>query len=416
MKENKYLEFKSEITNTFLKTVSAFSNFGDGKILFGVDDDGSICGISNLEKACLDIENKINDSISPKPDFELSVDEKNNTIELFVYKGEYQPYLYKGKAYRRSDTASIEVDQIELRRLILQGSHLYFEDLSCGINNLQFNNLESKLKEKLGIANLSKDILRTLGFFTNTGEYNNAAAMFADENRFYGIDLARFGDSIDEIMERETVTGKSVLKQYDKAVEWFKRYYQYEKISEIERKTIDRIPEAAFREAVANALVHRDWDMRSHVRIAMSPNRIEVKSPGGLPDGITKEEYLKGDISCLRNPILGNVFFRMHYIEMFGTGIKRILKAYGDAKVKPEFDVTENVISVTLPILEEDYKVTVDEEKIIKVLKGGRQMASSEVADGVGFSRAKTIRLLNILMEKKYVKCIGRGRGTKYML
>ena len=90
-------------------------------------------------------------------------------------------------------------------------------------------------------------------------------------------------------------------------------------ISEIERKTVDLIPEAAFREAVANALVHRNWDIRAHVRIAMYSDRIEVKSPGGLPSGITKEEYMNGDISCLRNPILGNVFFRLHYIEMFGT-------------------------------------------------------------------------------------------------
>ena len=71
MKENKHLEFKSEVTNTFLKTVSAFANFGDGKILFGVNDDGSICGLNHIEKACLDIENKINDSIAPKPDFEM---------------------------------------------------------------------------------------------------------------------------------------------------------------------------------------------------------------------------------------------------------------------------------------------------------------------------------------------------------
>ena len=272
------------------------------------------------------------------------------------------------------------------------------------------------MKEKLGITNLSKDILRTLGFFTNAGEYNNAAAIFADENKFYGTDIARFGNSISQIMERETIAGQSVLQQYDKAVEMFKRYYQYEKISEIERKTVDMIPEAAFREAVANALVHRDWDIHSHIRIAMFPNRIEIKSPGGLPVGITKEEYLKGDISCLRNPIIGNIFFRMHYIEMFGTGIKRILESYTDAKVKPQFDVTENIISVILPILEEDYKVTVDEEKIIKALEKGKMMASSEVTECVGFSRAKTIRLLNELIEKKYIKCMGRGRGTKYTL
>lgn len=83
--------------------------------LIGVNDDGTISGIEHAEQVCLDIENGINDSISPKPDFELRIEEANKTIHLLVREGEYKPYLYKGKAYRRSDSATIEVDQAELR-------------------------------------------------------------------------------------------------------------------------------------------------------------------------------------------------------------------------------------------------------------------------------------------------------------
>ena len=129
MKEKKNLEFKSTITNTFLKTVSAYSNFGDGEIWFGINDDGSVCGIEHPEMVCIDIENRINDSISPKPEFEMKVDTSKNIICLTVREGAYKPYLYKGKAYRRSDTASIEVGQAELKRLVLEGSNLYFEEL-----------------------------------------------------------------------------------------------------------------------------------------------------------------------------------------------------------------------------------------------------------------------------------------------
>lgn len=416
MRENKSLEFKSEISNTFLKTVSAFANFGGGEILFGIDDNGSICGMNNPDKACIDIENRINDSISPKPDFDLSVDYNNNIIRLSVYKGEYTPYMYKGKAYRRSNTASVEVDQAELRRLVLDGSNLYFEDLSCGTERLQFNTLEMKMKEIMGIKNLSEDVLRTLGFFTNNGMYNNAAAIFSDKNNFSGTDIARFGNSISEIMDRETITKQSVLKQYDKAVEYYKRYYQYEEISGIERKTVELIPEAAFREAVANALVHRDWNINAHVRIAMHKDCIEINSPGGLPKGITKDEYINGEISHLRNPILGNVFFRMHYIEMFGTGVRRILELYREATMKPQFRITDNVIGVILPVLKNTYEVTKDEKRMIEMLKKGDRLASSELSSGTGFSKAKTIRLLNSLIEKGYIKCIGKGRGTRYFM
>ena len=148
----------------------------------------------------------------------------------------------------------------------------------------------------------------------------------------------------------------------------------------------------------------------------MFKDRIEINSPGGLPKGITREEYLSGGISYLMNPILGNEFFRLHYIEMFGTGISRILELYRDAAVKPQFNITENVISVILPVLKTTYDVTEDEAKIISVLRGAYQLSSSEISKSSGFSRAKTIRLLNMLTEKNFVKCTGKGRGTKYQL
>lgn len=416
MKENKFLEFKSTITNTFLKTVSAYSNFGDGEILFGVNDDGTVCGIDNPEQVCLDIENKINDSISPKPDFELKIDDHKKIIKLIVKEGEYKPYLYKGKAYRRSDTASIEVDQAELKALVLVGSNLSFEEISCGVNKLVFEELNTKLIEKLGLSEVSEDVLRTLGLFTKNRKYNNAAALLSDHNHFYGIDMARFGTSINEIMDRETVTEVSILKQYDAAVNMIKRYYQYEEISGIDRKKVDLIPETAYREAIANVLIHRDWSINSHIRILLFPDRIEIKSPGGLPKGLTVEEYINGEISCLRNPILGNVFFRLNYIEMFGTGVTRIRYAYSKAKNKPRFKVTDHVISVILPVLTNNYNVTSDEEKIISALENGKQLSSSEIAKIVGYTKSKTLRVIEPLKEKGYVQVIGNGRGTKYSL
>lgn len=416
MKENKSLEFKATITNSFLKTVSAYSNFRGGEILFGVNDDGSVCGIDNPDQVCLDIENRINDSIAPKPDFEIDIDDSKKIIRLVVREGQYKPYLYKGKAYRRSDTASIEVDQAELKELVLQGSNLYFEELPCGRDDLTFQELSAKLMKNLDIKVVSEDILRTLGLFTKDKKFNNAAALLSDENDFYGIDIARFGNSINEIMDRETISKTSVLKQYDAALNMIKRYYQYEEISEIERKKIDLVPETAYREAIANALIHRDWSINSHIRISLFSDKIEIKSPGGLPRGITAEEYMKGDISCLRNPILGNVFFRLHYIEMFGMGVRRILLAYKDATIKPKFEITDNVISVILPVTADQYHVTNDEAKVMSALENGEQLSSSEIAKVTGYTKSKVLRLIEHLKEKDYIKIIGNGRGTKYSL
>ncbi len=179
---------------------------------------------------------------------------------------------------------------------------------------------------------------------------------------------------------------------------------------------MDLIPETAYREAIANALVHRDWSIPAHIRILMFKDRIEIKSPGGLPKEITADEYLNGEISCLRNPILGNLFFRLQYIEMFGTGIRRIQYSYRNALIKPKFEVTDNVISVVLPVLNSQYQVTSDERKIINELGQGGQLSSSEIAKRTGMKKSKTLRLIEHLKEKGCVRVIGNGRGTKYTL
>ena len=414
MKENKYLEYKSEVTNTFLKTVSAYANYASGVIQFGIRDDGSICGIKDPEKACLDIENRINDSISPKPDYSLRISPKHDTIELLVSEGVHKPYLYKGKAYKRNDTATIEVDQIELKRLILAGSNLYFEDLPSELEEASFKILEEKLIERLGITALTTDMLRTFGFYTRDGKLNIAGALFSDRNHFYGIDLVRFGRTINEIQERMTVSGVSVLKQYDEAVEMFRRYYQYEKIEGFERVAVELIPEEAFREAIANALVHRQWDMRSHIRISMYADRIEIASPGGLPTDVTEDEYLNGNLSYLRNPVIGNLFFRMHYIEMFGTGIRRIKESYRESARKPQFHITENSITILLPVRTQSYGLSADGQKVMDLFAFGNLLSGQEIAVKLGWKKDKTIREINKLKALGYLQVFGRGRGTKY--
>ncbi|KIR02754.1 ATP-dependent DNA helicase recG [Lachnospiraceae bacterium TWA4] len=108
MRETKTVEFKETITNTFLKTVSAFANYGGGEIFFGIDDSGNVKGVSDIIQSCLDIENKINDSISPQPDYTLEVQNNDSVIRLTVKSGLFKPYLYKSKAYKRNDTATID--------------------------------------------------------------------------------------------------------------------------------------------------------------------------------------------------------------------------------------------------------------------------------------------------------------------
>lgn len=412
-RESKSLEFKSDISNSFLKTVSAYANYGMGKIIFGIDDSGETIGLKDLQENCLSIENKINDNIKPLPKYILSMDKKSKTITLEVSEGMYKPYLYKNKAYKRNDTSTIEVDRLEYNRLVLEGANQNYEELPSANQNLTFSSLESQLKEKLGIEKVTMDIFKTLELFSEKNGYNRAAEILADNNSIEGLDIVRFGKNMDEFLERETMQG-SILEQYEKAIALYKKNYQYEIIDGARRQPREKIPEKAFREAVANAIVHWTWDTKAHIRILMHEDKIEIISPGGLMSGISEEEYLKGQISLLRNPILANVFFRLRYIEKFGTGIRRINYSYENSIIKPEYQVYENSITIILPLFDEEKEVLSAEEKVIFDLLNGRSLTRAEIQTQSRMNKDKVIRILNNLIEKNTIQRIGTGRSTKY--
>ena len=209
-------------------------------------------------------------------------------------------------------------------------------------------------------------------------------------------------------MEKE-----SILSELKKAVEIYRDYYQYEEIRGMGRVKVEKIPEEAFRETIANALIHRTWDVNAQIRVLMFEDRIEVSSPGGLPAGLSAEEYLKGNISMLRNPILGNVFYRLHIVEILGTGIIRIKEAYKESLKKPVFEVFENSIKLTLPVIS-NINLNADEAVVYKVLSKNHAKSISEIMTEVPFKKSKTAALLKRMVEKHYVTIVGSGRGTKY--
>lgn len=413
LKETKTLEFKVDLSNSFLKTVSEFANFGTGVIKFGVDNDGFIIGIDDLEKKCLDITNKINDSISPNPNYKLKIDYKNKTIDLIVYEGLNKPYFYKSKAYKRNDTSTIEVDIIELQRLILEGRNMFYEEIETNEEDLSFEILKDKLKKEIGV-DLSKDILKTLGLISDNNKYNNAAKILSDSNCLLGIEIIKFGNNINEIKERIAISNCSILKQYDLSYEIFKKNYSYELIDGQARKIINLIPLNAFREALANAIIHRVYDENINIRIMMFLDKVIITSPGGLPSGISKEEYLDGKISKLRNPMIANIFYRFKYIEKFGTGILRIKDLYKELNVKPDFKVYENSISVILPSINMKLSLTEDEKKIMDYLNEGYRASSKDLSNVTGFNKDKVLRTIKRLKEKDYIKISGVGKATKY--
>lgn len=297
----------------------------------GIDDDGNVKGLSDVKQSCLDIENKINDSISPQPNYTLEIQNNDQVIKLTVKSGLYKPYLYKSKAYKRNDTSTIEIDTLEFSRLILEGKNIRFEELPCKEQALSFEALQCKLKERIQIETFNQDTLKILNLYDDINGYNNAAGLLADKNHFSGIDIVKFGENISIIQKRITFENASVLDVYENAVAVFRDYYQYEVIEGANRKRMEKIPEAAFREMIAN------------------------------------------------------VFYRLGFVEIFGTGITRIKQIYEEALRKPEFEIT-----MLKPIC--------------------------EIEPYVPFGKSKITQLLKEMGRKGVVQVQGRGRGTKYII
>ncbi len=420
-KESYRMEFKVKVSSTFLKTVSAYSNYNDGEIIFGIDDNGNMVGIESAKEESLRIENMINDSIVPVPNFAIKVKEigSKTVILVEVKKGKDTPYYYKRMAYKRADTSTVEVDRFELRRLAMEGINIDDEERKATLQDLSFSTLESRLREEAGIENLNLDILKTLNLFNKDGYYNIAGELLADKNDmiFAGIDIVKFGKDINKILYRETISNKSLLIQFDRAIEIFEQYYIFEEIEGYIRIKKELIPKEAFRESLANAIVHRVWDTNAYIQIAMYEDRIEINSPGGLPAGISKEEYLNANISILRNPIIAGVFNRLNIIEKFGTGIARINVEYIHSIPKPDFDVSENRIRIILPVTEfNKLDLPKDELFIYGLLKEDIELSRKEIDLKTEFEKSKTLRILNSLVDKNIAIKIGRGTAVKYKL
>ena len=234
-KENKELEYIESLSKTYLKMVSAFANYNDGEIVFAAKNNLKIIGIDNPLAMCLSIENQINDSIKPTPDYTLKVND-DKTISLFIKKGQYTPYRYNGKAYKRNGSSTIEVDEIEEKRLVILGMNIPFEILPSNEQNLEFNYLKTKLFKELDLESFSLDTLKSLSLYNLKTGYNNAAKLLADKNNFPGLNIVIFGNSINIIKKRIDLTGESIIKQYYDSLEIFKDEYIVEKTDDGFRK------------------------------------------------------------------------------------------------------------------------------------------------------------------------------------
>jgi len=423
MGEEQEREYKAAYTPTFLKTVCAFANYRGGTILFGIDDNKEVVGIEDTHDLALHIESAINDGITPRPDVSIDVQEISGkqVVILRVFQGEVAPYYYQNRTYKRTGTATVPVDAYEAQRLTLRSAQRSWDSLDTLKEDLTFRGLEEALIQAVGLDALCDNVMKTLGLLTRGG-YNRAAQLLSDNPhlRHCSVEVAQFGASISIFLHRESIEGVSLLAQYARSLELFDQFYkEYEEISGFYRVKRIQIPRDAFREALVNALVHRDYQIRASIRIAAYANRIEITSPGGLVDGITEADYLDGKVSCHRNPIIAAVFHRLGLVERFG--IKRIHEAYQYYGQHPLFDVREKNITVVLPVI--DYHrseqgiappVVGQQARVLSLFNRGETITRGEVQVLLKISATGAKRLLSAMAQNQILIMEGKGPAVRY--
>jgi ATP-dependent DNA helicase RecG len=338
-------EFKSELEvkrpKSWLKTVSAFANGLGGSFFFGVDDDGKTIGLTDVKVASEQISKLIQARISPLPEFNLKplrLEGNKTILVLQVLRGEMPPYYYVADgntiAYVRVGDESVPVSSQQLNELVRRGKNLTFDSMPTEykVSDLTFTAFDAAFKRIKKLVLTEKDYI-SFGICKPDGTLTYAGLIFSDEcpllqsrvfcTHWDGLDKS---GGVDDAVDDKEFEG-DLISQLISSHEFIKMNskVRWKKMSDHRVNKPDYADRAVF-EVLANALMHRDYSViGSEVHIDMFDNRLEVYSPGGMPDGsLIQERDIEEIPSTRRNPIISEIFHRLDFVERRGSGLKKI--------------------------------------------------------------------------------------------
>lgn len=437
MIENKTTEFKREYTDDIKYAVVAFANTEGGKVYIGLNDDGSVCGVADTDATILRVTNMIRDSIRPDVTMftECTVENKkgNAVIVLTVQRGTARPYYLAGKGIRpegvyvRQSASSVPASETAILNMIKETSGDRYEDARSLNQQLTFEKAESYFtKRDLPFGDQQK---RTLNIIGPDGTYTNLGMLLSDQC-VHTIKLAVFDGSKKSVFRDRKELSGSLLTQLEDAYSYIDQFNrtraEFEGLERIDKRDY---PSEALREALLNAITHRDYSFSGSTLISIFDDRIEFVTIGGLVRGLTYDDIMLG-VSALRNQNLANVFYRLKLIEAYGTGILKINESYADCNEKPQFEVTDNAFKITLPNINYagEHKETaaatsvtvVDkpdrQEVILRLTEKNRYIVRKDVEAELKVSQATAILILRDMVEKGLLIKEGSGKQQKYRI
>ena len=426
--ESPQLELKEQINTEFKKEIIAFANTDGGEIYVGVARDGSITGIADPESEMEKIGNMIRDGIKPDLTAYTSIerveDDGKDLIRVSVSRGLKRPYHLTDKGLKptgvfvRHGVSSVPATDEAIRQMLRESDGTTFDKMRSINQELTFDYAEKTFQtSQVAFDAVHK---RTLGLIDVDGYYTNAALLLSDQCGHIIRCAVYEGTGKNKFKTRKEFSG-SILKQMDDA-------YSFLSLNNNLRATFDGLrridhadyPEEAMREALVNAVVHRDYDYSGSIIINIYDDRMEFISLGGLVKGLTLAD-IRGGVSQPRNAVIANVFYRLELIESYGTGIQKILESYAGCGIEPKFAPAPASFVVTLPNRNTAETTASDpglsrEENILRLMAKQGAVTRKDVEQLLGCSSFPANKALAALVEQGKIVKIGAARGTKYVL
>lgn len=431
IQETDHIELKEIFVPEIKKEVVAFTNSDGGTIYIGISDDGKFLGLNDDDSTMQQVSNAIRDGICPDVTMftQLSFvhEEGKTAIKISVARGTKRPYYLRDKGmkpsgvYVRQETSSVPASEDAIRKMIKESDGDSYEDNRSLLQELTFTYTEKELSAR-NIA-FGKVQQRNIGVLTVDDIYTNLGLLLSDQCK-HSIKLAIF-QGTDKLVfkDRKDFSG-SLFKQLEEVYSAIDFYNATKATFHGLTRTDERdYPPDAIREALLNAIVHRDYSFSGSTFINLYTDRIEFVSLGGLVSGLSLEAIILG-ASQPRNEKLAALFYRMRLIEAYGTGIGKIMSSYSGAEIKPAFENADGAFRVILP--NRHYETVNNSrsavstppayESIKKYLKECGVASRKDLEEILGLGTTRTATLLKEMTEYGLIVKTGNGKLTRYSL
>lgn len=433
--ENEHTEYKSQLTDEIYKEVIAFANTDGGVIYIGVDDQGRATGVENVDETYTRLTNGIRDAIAPDVTmFVRYALEGNRVIRVEVGEGSYRPYYLKGKGlkpagvYVRQGASSAQASPEQIRQMIKDSDGDAFEDMRSLKQDLTFNAAAEAFRRYQ--VEFTEDKFIALGLRNvHDDQYTNLALLLSDQCQ-HTTKIAVFGDAENTTFKDSREFGGSLFRQLDESYAYLALCNRTASTFKgLERIDKPDYPEAAVREALLNALVHRDYSYSGSVIINVNDACMEFVSIGGLLPGLTAEDIRSG-ISQPRNRKLAEIFHRLRLIESYGTGIRKIFALYKNCPAQPRIEVTRNTFRLVLmnmnaaPAASEEAAearvaaptITPQMRRVLDYLREYDEMSDEELQELLNIRRTRAYLLTRQMSEDGLIEIVDRGAARRYRL